>query len=411
MRLLYDLGLKLYSWGLYGLALFHPKAKLWVKGRENIWENLSKQIDASRPVVWMHCASLGEFEQGRPVLEQLRAAYPHYQIVLSFFSPSGYEIRKNYKQADVVCYLPLDTKSNAQRWLHLLQPKVAIFVKYEFWYHYLDQLKKNGCTSLLISATFRSSQVFFRFYGGFFRQILANFDRIFVQEEKDRHLLEPLQLSGVSVAGDTRIDRVLQLAEKAKDIPLIAKFTQGHPLLILGSSWPPEEKLLADFLPHTSQQDWKFLLAPHDISEAHLAAIEKVLPLTCLRFSQAKGADLPAYDALLIDNIGMLSSLYRYGRIAFIGGGFGAGIHNTLEPIAFGLPVIFGPRYHKFAEAEALVASGGAFAIEDAVELGQVLKGLQEEKAYQQASEQALSYLKIHQGATKKVFAFLESVL
>lgn len=393
------------------MALFHPKARQWIAGRKNLLPQLSEKIDPARPVIWMHCASLGEFEQGRPVLEQLRQSYPQYQIVLSFFSPSGYEIRKEYPQADLVTYLPLDTPRNARRWVAALQPKVAIFVKYEFWYHYMQALQNTDCTKLLIAASFRPSQPFFQVYGAFFRKTLRAFDHLFVQEKKDQQLLQQIKSPPVSVAGDPRIDRVLQLAKEARSFPLIEQFARHHSVLVLGSSWPPEEEILADYLRNQPESTWKIIIAPHDIREGHLRAIEKTLPIPCLRYSQATLEEVRAARILLIDNIGMLSALYRYGRVAFIGGGFGAGIHNTLEPIAFGLPVLFGPRYQKFAEARALLASGGAFRVLDGIGLGEYLSVLENKAAYEEASTQAKNYLHQHRGATQQILNFLESVL
>lgn len=413
MTLLYNIGIFLYGFTIRCFAFFNPKAKAWITGRKNIFEQLTSRINPSTPTLWMHCASLGEFEQGRPVLEYLKNNYPKHQIVLSFFSPSGYQIRKDYPLADVVCYLPLDTKSNALRWIELVQPQLALFVKYEFWYHYLNQLQTAGIPSLLLSATFRPSQIFFRPYGAFFRKMLTTFQHIFVQTPQDLELLQTIAIDQVSISGDTRIDRVRSIAAKPKKIPQIEQFIQDKKVLILGSSWPQEERLLSALL--TKHPDfateWKIIIAPHDVASDHIRAIEHSLPIASQRFSQSSSQLGEACSVLIIDNIGMLSSLYQYGRIAFIGGGFGVGIHNTLEPIAFGLPVLFGPNYQKFTEAKALIATGGAFCIQNEQALYERLQKLDDPATYDKATEQTKLYLKKHQGATQRISKFIDSML
>ncbi len=406
MLLLYNLALRLYATAIRCLAFFHPKAQQWVQGRQEVPGQLQK-LQEDRPRLWMHCASLGEFEQGRPVLEALRRELPEYQIVLSFFSPSGYEIRKDYPIADVVCYLPLDTAANARQWIATVQPQLTIFVKYEFWHHYLHQLKAVGCPTLLIAARFRPQQLFFRSYGRFFRSLLHCFQHIFVQDQASADLLRQINQQTHSIAGDPRVDRVLQIAEAAREFPLVADFASQHPVLVLGSSWVAEEQLLIDYLKQATIQQWKFLIAPHEMTEKGLSHLEAELPGPVVRYSQAQEADLAKARVLLIDNVGMLSALYRYGKVALIGGGFGKGIHNILEPIAFGLPVLFGPNFKKFGEAVHLNQSGGAFVIEDLGKFAAVMRRLQDETQYQAAVEQTQQYLQKNRGASQQILEYI----
>ncbi len=411
MLILYNLSLFLYQWVIRILANFHPKAQLWWEGRQGVFAKIKSKRIADRPVLWMHCASLGEFEQGRPVLEQLRSSFPHYQIVLSFFSPSAYEIRKDYPIADIITYLPLDSKKNAQEWMKVVQPDIVIFVKYEFWHHYLQAIKKSTARSFLISASFRPQQIFFKAYGPFFQKMLHCFDHLFVQEEKDQMLLQKIGLQQVSIAGDTRVDRVLQIAKAANSFPLIEQFSAEAPVLIFGSSWPAEEEILAQHLQKNPDTDWKFIIAPHEIGSAHLLAIEKKISWPILRYSQANAQSINEARILLIDNIGMLSALYKYGKIAFIGGGFGTGIHNTLEPIAFGLPVIFGPRYQKFMEAKNLVKMEAAFSIQNHAEFETIFTQLKSASAYQKAVQNTAVFLTKNKGASERILAKLEQVI
>lgn len=409
--LLYNLGIQFYLFAIRIASLFNAKAKSWLAGRRNWRERYAREWQAinpqQAPMVWVHCASLGEFEQGRPVIEQLRRDFPQVKILLTFFSPSGYEIRKNYEQADFVCYLPLDTKRNALDFIQLFQPTLSIFVKYEFWLHYLQALHQRGTSTLLISAIFRQHQVFFKPYGKLFRQLLPRFRHIFLQNQASATLLEKLELKNYSVAGDTRIDRVLQIKENAPDFPIVAAFAEGKKILVVGSSWPPDEAVLLPFINENLPPDWKVIIAPHEIGASHLQQMEKQIAKPLMRYSNATPQNASQAQILLIDNIGMLSALYRYGRIAYIGGGFGAGIHNTLEPIAFGLPVIFGPKYEKFEEAIFLTKNGGAFVIENEMELATIFQKLQPVSAYQSASKTAFQYILNNKGASHVVIEFI----
>ncbi|GHB68998.1 3-deoxy-D-manno-octulosonic acid transferase [Persicitalea jodogahamensis] len=355
-------------------AFFHPKARQWVNGRKNLLPRLISDLPSlvqGRPIAWFHAASLGEFEQGRPVMEAFRARYPDYFIFLTFFSPSGYEVRKNYAGADFVTYLPIDTPGNARRLVGLLRPRVAFFIKYEFWYNYLRELRLSGAVILSFSAIFRPDQLFFKSYGRFYTELLRYFDHILVQNDESARLLGSIGISSVTVAGDTRFDRVRQIADAARDLPEIAAFVRNEPCLIVGSAWEADRMVITPAL-NNLKRPLKAIIAPHEIHETELARWEQSLAGQTLRYSayQAAGFEINKNKAaryLLIDNIGMLSSLYRYGQVAYIGGAFGAGLHNILEAATFGLPVIFGNKnFEKFQEAVDLIRQQGAWAVGDA---------------------------------------------
>lgn len=410
MHLVYNLLLFVYVGLMHVAAWFHPKARLWIRGRQN-WRTRLRVSVAEWPnapgIFWIHAASLGEFEQGRPVIEAFRQEYPDWKIVLTFYSPSGYQIRKNYDHADLICYLPADTQANARDFLDILNPAIAVFVKYEFWANYLYVLQKRKTSTLLISAVFRPGQPFFAWYGSFWRQMLGAFQHLFVQDAGSEKLLHEINIHNVTVAGDTRIDRVLSIARRVKDNPVVAPFVkQANSVLVVGSSWQPDEELLFPAIQDCSMD--KVLIAPHEPSQANVARICQQLS----EFGVTKYSDGPGATSrwMVIDNVGMLNTLYRYGHIAYIGGGLGKGIHNTLEPAAFGLPIIFGPNYRKFEEARQFVARGGAFVVQNATELSAVLKQLEDEQFYQKASQAVLSYLKENSGATEKVMCFLRQV-
>ena len=407
------MAIRLYGWGIFLASFFSEKAKLWVDGRKNWEADLSSfnerfPLNKERPRIWIHCASLGEFEQGRPLIEFIKSKTPDTLIILTFFSPSGYEIRKNYPHADGIFYLPIDSNSNAKRFLQLAKPDKAIFVKYEFWYHYLKALQRANISTIIISAIFRSDQIFFKSYGGFFRKMLRSFNHLFVQDQPSVDLLASINITNTTKAGDTRIDRVAQIPKEGKQFPKVAQFVGESPCLVVGSSWGPDETILKEALASSLPKSWKIILAPHDISASHISAIEKLWPGEIQRFSALKNGDVSADQrVLLIDNIGMLQSLYRYGKIAYIGGGFGAGIHNTLEPITFGLPVIFGPKFQKFEEAKQLLQQGGGFTVSSAADLKDTLLLLLDQETYQAASERALDYITKNQGGTLKIAKYL----
>jgi len=405
MILFYELFIRLLTTGIRLAAVFQPKARRWVLGRRHWRTRYRAAFQKKGRVLWVHAASLGEFEQGRPLIESFREAFPGWQIVLTFFSPSGYEIRKNYPHADFVCYLPADTRRNARDFIDLIRPDAAVFVKYEFWANYLLELKRRATPTLLVSALFRPGQPFFHWYGGIWRRMLGCFTHFFVQNQNSGWLLQNLGFQNVTVAGDTRVDRVLKLAENAPENEIVRTFAGEHPVFVAGSSWEADESVFLPALNRPEFQQFKIVIAPHEPSEKHLAQLIQKLNRPFIRYSEYLSRLQPA-DVLLIDNVGMLNTLYRYGTVAYIGGGFGKGIHNTLEPAAFGLPVLFGPRYEKFEEARQLVARGGAFAIRDTEDLVAALQKLQDPFAYQQASLAVQAYLAESRGATEQIMRY-----
>ncbi|WP_421941106.1 3-deoxy-D-manno-octulosonic acid transferase [Pedobacter sp.] len=362
---------------------------------------MENRINKQEKHVWFHFASLGEFEQGRPVLEKLKSQYPDKKIVVTFFSPSGYEIRKNYALAEVF-YLPIDTPGHAKRFIEAINPEMAIFTKYEFWHFYFKVLKARNIPLYLISGIFRESQSFFKWYGGFYRNILKAVTYFFVQNEESERLLKSIGLQNVVINGDTRFDRVFENAASPKSLPEIERFIGYSPTFVCGSTWPEDEKLLAT-LP-LKYPDWKFIIAPHEIHESHIDSIVKLFPVGSLRFSNYKNATMAEVNSniLIIDNIGMLSSLYQYGKLAYIGGGFGAGIHNTLEAAAFGLPVIFGPKYDKFQEAKDLIALAAAKSISSEQELQQAFADFSNNQAAKLAAKK---YVADKKGATDAILS------
>ncbi len=414
-KLIYNLVTQSYLLGIKLAAIRNEKARLWKQGRVAVFEKIAAGISAKRTdnqrLVWMHCASLGEFEQGRTVMEALKKQHPEVQILLTFFSPSGYEVRKNYPHADWVFYLPFDTKSNATRFLELVRPDLAIFVKYEFWYYYLTLLKVRKIPTLLISAIFRPSQPFFKWYGWLHREMLGCFDEILVQDEASLELLGKINLKNVTLAGDNRVDRVLEIAKHPSALPLVELFCGDASVLVCGSTWPADEALLNPIFTHENFKDWKFILAPHDVQPARLKEIESKVAVKTIRFTQLSNANHSEARLLLVDNIGLLSSLYGYGKIAYIGGGFGQSIHNTLEPAAHGLPVVFGPKYHKFEEAVWLVEKGGGFVVRNGEELICVLENLTNPVQQQKAAVATKQYFVQRAGATQQVMDMLNTLL
>lgn len=402
MVLLYNIFLQFYLFAIKIAALFYyPKAEKWIDGRKNIFENIAQKVDKDAKVIWIHCASLGEFEQGRPLIQQFKEQQQDTKILLTFFSPSGYEIRKNYPFADYVFYLPADTSKNASRFIDLVQPNLVIFVKYEFWFHYLTILDQKNIPTILIAALFRPQQIFFKWYGGLFRKILYSFNHIFVQNDASAQLIQQIGLKNYTVSGDTRVDRVIKIAQEVSDFPKVRYFAANSPILIAGSTWPRDEAILISFIKKNIGNGWKYIIAPHDIQEKRIRQLEKQLPGLAIRYSRGNQQNLHSYHVLIIDNIGMLSSLYQYGRMAYIGGGFGRGIHNTLEALVFGLPLIFGPNYRKFEEAVQMVKQESAFSIKDQASFDIVFQQLQELDFYKMASERAKEFINENQGATE----------
>lgn len=368
---------------------------------------LREKIDPKAKYIWFHAASLGEFEQGRPMMEKIKAEHPEYKILLTFFSPSGYEVRKNYSGADVICYLPFDTPYRVKRFLNLARPSMAVFIKYEFWGNYLKELNRRQIPVYIISAIFRPDQLFFQWYGKSYRKMLRYFTHLFVQDERSQQLLETFGIKQVSVTGDTRFDRVLDIHKQAREIGIVEKFVSHHSAkqpftLVAGSSWPQDEEILLPYF--HAHPEMKLIIAPHEIHREHLLSIESMLKRPSVRLSEAHEDDLSTKDCLIIDSFGLLSSIYRYGQVAYIGGGFGAGIHNTLEAAVYGIPVLFGPKYHKFKEAKELIRVGGGFSVADSgAFLRQMDRLLTCREALEAAGKAAGDFVHQNAGATKMI--------
>lgn len=406
MLFFYNISLAFFRLVLHLMSPFHTKAKQMIEGRRQVWSQLA-EADKTAEYLWVHCASLGEFEQGRPIIEQFKAENSDAKILLTFFSPSGYEIRKNYEGADMVVYLPFDSKRNAKRLLSELNITKAIFVKYEFWYYYMTTLKANGVSTYIVSAIFREKQAFFKWYGGLYRRILACYTKLFVQDEKSKTLLASVGVDNVEVAGDTRFDRVADIVKSAKDLPEIAQFKNGKKVVVCGSTWPKDEEFLAQYI-NADASDTKYIIAAHEVHESHIVELCARLSVSHVRYTQYKESDLAAAKVLVVDTIGILSSVYRYGEMAYIGGGFGVGIHNTLEAATYGLPVVFGPNYIKFKEAVDMVTLGAAFSIADYTELKIRLDVfLSDEAILKSSADIAAKYVEDHTGATAAILSLI----
>lgn len=408
MNILYDLFLFGYRIMVRVASLFNEKARLFVNGRKDWKKKLSGLKEGEAEFIWVHCASLGEFEQGRPVIEAIADSHPEYRIVLTFFSPSGYEIRKNYEKAAIVAYLPLDSRSNAKEFLDLVNPRMAVFVKYEFWRHYVSGLKQRNIPLYLVSAIFRKEQPFFRnnLFGRWYRGILSDFTRLFVQDQDSIDLLNGIGIRNCTISGDTRFDRVLAIANSSQPIPLVDKFAAGNKVVVAGSTWKPDEELLARFI--NDNQDVKFIIAPHEVSETNINRLLQLLKKPAIRFSHANELQIIDCQVLVIDSVGLLSSIYKYGQIAYIGGGFGVGIHNTLEAATFGLPVIFGPNFTRFREARDMVSLQAAFPVNDYQSLNKVLLELiNNPPKLLESSETAKNYVQVKAGATRIILNYL----
>lgn len=358
------------------IALFSSKINLFVDGRKNVFATLEQKIKASDKTIWFHAASLGEYEQGLPVIEKMKTQYPSYKIVITFFSPSGYEVRKNNTVADATVYLPLDTKSNAREFVKIVHPEMAFFIKYEYWLNYLNELKSQKTPTYLISGIFRKDQMFFKWYGGFYRKALDSFAYFFVQNEASKKLLLQLGKSNVAVSGDTRFDRVAAILEKDNSLEYISRFKNNTLTIVVGSSWPKDETLLVDFI-NKNEFNVKFIIAPHNIKDNQIEQLKNGITKKTVLFSEMEGKNLADFDVFIIDTIGILTKIYSYADIAYVGGGFGnPGVHNLLEPATFGVPIVIGPNYSHFAEATALVNMGGCVSVLTKKELNDTFKDL-----------------------------------
>lgn len=416
--MIYNIVIYFVLWGIAIASLFNEKVRKMWRGEREAFKILKQKVDPNAKYIWFHAASLGEFEQGRPLMERIRKDYPQYKILLTFYSPSGYEVRKNYEGADIICYMPVDTRLNAIRFLRLVRPVMAFFIKYEFWSNFLHILKHRNIPTYSVSSIFREDQVFFKWYGRSYAGVLKCFTRFFVQNEESKRLLEGIGITAVDVVGDTRFDRVLQIKEAAKQLPICEAFRTGvassqsadvphhdFKVFVAGSSWPPDENIFIPFF--NEHKDWRLLIAPHVIAEEHLKLIFSLIKgKKVVRYTQTTPEEAAEADVLIIDCFGLLSSMYNYGDVAYIGGGFGVGIHNTLEAAVWNMPVIFGPNNKKFQEAQGLLKSGGGFEINTYDDFSSLMGSLMNDEAFlKQAGDKAGTFVAHLAGATDKVLA------
>ena len=416
--MIYNIVIYFVLWGIAIASLFNEKVRKMWRGEREAFRILKQKVDPNAKYIWFHAASLGEFEQGRPLMERIRKEYPQYKILLTFYSPSGYEVRKNYEGADIICYMPVDTRLNAIRFLRLVRPVMAFFIKYEFWSNFLHILKHRNIPTYSVSSIFREDQVFFKWYGRNYAGVLKCFTRFFVQNEESKRLLEGIGITAVDVVGDTRFDRVLQIKEAAKQLPICEAFRTGvassqsadvphhdFKVFVAGSSWPPDENIFIPFF--NEHKDWRLLIAPHVIAEEHLKLILSLIKgKKVVRYTQTTPEEAAEADVLIIDCFGLLSSMYNYGDVAYIGGGFGVGIHNTLEAAVWNMPVIFGPNNKKFQEAQGLLKSGGGFEINTYEDFSGLMSSLMNDETFlKQAGDKAGAFVAHLAGATDKVLA------
>lgn len=416
--MIYNIVIYFVLWGIAIASLFNEKVRKMWRGEREAFKILKQKVDPNAKYIWFHAASLGEFEQGRPLMERIRKDYPQYKILLTFYSPSGYEVRKNYEGADIICYMPVDTRLNAIRFLRLVRPVMAFFIKYEFWSNFLHILKHRNIPTYSVSSIFREDQVFFKWYGRSYANVLKCFTRFFVQNEESKRLLEGIGITAVDVVGDTRFDRVLQIKEAAKQLPICEAFRTGvassqsadvphhdFKVFVAGSSWPPDENIFIPFF--NEHKDWRLLIAPHVIAEEHLKLILSLIKgKKVVRYTQTTPEEAADADVLIIDCFGLLSSMYNYGDVAYIGGGFGVGIHNTLEAAVWNMTVIFGPNNKKFQEAQGLLKSGGGFEINTYEDFSGLMTSLMNDETFlKQAGDKAGAFVAHLAGATDKVLA------
>lgn len=416
--MIYNIVIYFVLWGIAIASLFNEKVRNMWRGEREAFKILKQKVDPNAKYIWFHAASLGEFEQGRPLMERIRKDYPQYKILLTFYSPSGYEVRKNYEGADIICYMPVDTRLNAIRFLRLVRPVMAFFIKYEFWSNFLHILKHRNIPTYSVSSIFREDQVFFKWYGRSYAGVLKCFTRFFIQNEESKRLLEGIGITAVDVVGDTRFDRVLQIKEAAKQLPICEAFRTGvassqsadvphhdFKVFVAGSSWPPDENIFIPFF--NEHKDWRLLIAPHVIAEEHLKLILSLIKgKKVVRYTQTTPEEAAEADVLIIDCFGLLSSMYNYGDVAYIGGGFGVGIHNTLEAAVWNMPVIFGPNNKKFQEAQGLLKSDGGFEINTYEDFSGLMSSLMNDEAFlKQAGDKAGAFVAHLAGATDKVLA------
>ncbi|GBF20802.1 MULTISPECIES: 3-deoxy-D-manno-octulosonic acid transferase [Arenibacter] len=408
---IYNFAVQLSALFLKLIALFHPKIKLFVDGRKEVMSYLKKNISERDSIIWVHTASLGEFEQGLPIIEQLKQNYPEYRILVTFFSPSGYEVKKNTAAADLVTYLPMDTKKNAIEFLDLVNPKLVIFVKYEIWPNYLRALSQRNIPTLLISALFKENQIYFKSYGGFMRKALHNFTHIFVQDTKSIELLSKINIKNTAISGDTRFDRVIEILERDNNLAFMENFKNGAKTLVAGSTWPDDEEVLVPYI-NTGESSLKFVLAPHNIKPEHINKLKSSINKKTILYSELENKDLSAYEVLIIDTIGLLTKIYSYAEISYVGGGFATGLHNTLEPAVYGIPVIIGPSFKGFKEAEDLVNKGGVLVVKSPAEFFTLVNDLlKDEEHLKRTGDINSTYVSENKGASIQIMAYVRTLI
>lgn len=400
--LIYNIVIWLYKFVIFVVSLFNPVIRGMRQGEAKTLSIIKSSRRKGERWIWVHAASLGEFEQGRPLIERIKKEHPEYKILLTFFSPSGYNVRKNYDKADIICYLPLDTPANAKRFVEAVRPEKVYIIKYEFWLNYLSALRKHNIETYLISAIFRENQPFFKWYGGIFRKCLTTFKRIYVQNEESMRLLKGIGLTNIKVAGDTRFDRVSDIAKAAKQLPKVAEFACNHKTIVVGSSWQPDEALLLPYINEKCKKGVRMIIAPHHVEKERIDELTSNLSCRYILYSDVNEATVMDADVLVINTIGILSSIYQYGQVAYIGGGFGVGIHNTLEAAVWGMPVIFGPNYKKFKEACELIECGGATSINNQESCHRALDSYSESNS--NPANAAKHYVESHIGATETIY-------
>ena len=410
MYFIYNILILIVAFSLKIVAFLNKKINLFVEGRSLTFSKLTAAISKEDMVIWMHCASLGEFEQGRPIIEKLKVQYPTYKLVITFFSPSGYEIRKNYEVADVVCYLPLDSKKNAKQFLTVVHPSFAIFVKYEFWPNLLKELQNKQIKTILVSGIFRKDQVFFKWYGGWMRKSLTAFSHFFVQDKNSKELLESIHFQNITLSGDTRFDRVFEITKQNNTLDFIAEFKSNSYTLVAGSTWKEDEDLLVEYINNKASENEKFIIAPHNIKAKEIEELKNSIAKKTVLFSEKENKNLKDFQVFIIDTVGILTKIYNYANIAYVGGGYTkSGIHNVLEPATFGVPIVIGPNYQKFNEAIELVRNRACFVVDNSQKLSVLLDEFYQDKQKRDlAGSNALNYVINNTGATSKILNFIK---
>ncbi|MFA7687581.1 MAG: glycosyltransferase N-terminal domain-containing protein [Moheibacter sp.] len=413
MQALYTLFIQMYGFAVSIAAHFNPKAKLWISGRKNWKIKMKQAISSDDKIIWVHCSSLGEFEQGRPVMEKIKKEFPNHKLALSFFSPSGYEIRKDYQGADYIFYLPLDTPKNAKQLIKILHPEVLILVKYEYWYNLLKRLQKKDIPVLVISAVIKENNLFFRPFGSWFRKIIAGIEHFFVQDNDSKNLLESIGIEKVTVSGDTRFDRVKEIREANARVEFIEKFKGNSKLIVAGSTWPDDEEILVKFINKKLPNDWKLIFAPHNIKEKDILSLSQVIQKPTAIYTKSDQNQIENSQILILDTIGMLTKIYAYSDVSYVGGGFTkTGVHNTLEPAVFGVPIIFGPNYENYFEAVDLIQNQGAQRFKDQYDFDEKMLALIESAAERKSRGRAAAdYILQKPNSTITIFNFLKVIL